>query len=562
MSKGSVVASCRPLFVLQPLVSARELPACGRLRCGRAAGGLQIALAKLIPKRKRRRGDVDTTKSDLSLLEFACKRGCGMVYCSAECSAVHEQEGHLVMCPSCSPAAKEFRKFALSTSETLLMAARVLAEFPFDYLNLHIGKMRPPVPWWLDGKADLSLDASNWGQQVEDGWTLLQVCLTLGQRDCNDGTKSLFFCLLQLIEEQCLPAYLPSPLVDYCLSLQTTENMKLKREFLNDVLGCDDVSSEVDLERALGQIIQSAESAFPPLNLLVFPPKDFPSEDCAIGHSCCPGFQVEARMINNAEGRAYLELCLVSLRTSPLPWLDVGCAEAKVATVALVSVLDSYSARESAMRSKFHDPNFLCVCLRCEGERGGYEKLSQTELSALASQALEEGRCEIAAEIWHILEGRGEINGSGSYRLGVALLALGRFAEARDVWRRAAVEFPNHPELQAQSDKEHSCDTSSTLLSRDDIDRIEFETLLPHGAFLSTTPVLSSVDCEEIINLAEAEAKERGGWATARHYAVPTTDLPMYSIPMAVPKLRVLLKRILPLMAKQFLWKSLKGVYV
>lgn len=37
--------------------------------------------------------------------------------------------------------------------------------------------------------------------------------------------------------------------------------------------------------------------------------------------------------------------------------------------------------------------------------------------------------------------------------------------------------------------------------------------------------------CRRIIDSAEAHANLRGGWTTSRHYSVPTTDLPLTSVP-------------------------------
>ena len=48
----------------------------------------------------------------------------------------------------------------------------------------------------------------------------------------------------------------------------------------------------------------------------------------------------------------------------------------------------------------------------------------------------------------------------------------------------------------------------------------------------STTEALLSVsECTSLIAAAEKHAKLRGGWSTQRHYAVPTTDLPLHDIP-------------------------------
>ena len=47
----------------------------------------------------------------------------------------------------------------------------------------------------------------------------------------------------------------------------------------------------------------------------------------------------------------------------------------------------------------------------------------------------------------------------------------------------------------------------------------------------SSNSVVSSEACAKAIELAEAHASATDGWTTARHFAVPTTDLPVHSSP-------------------------------
>ena len=59
---------------------------------------------------------------------------------------------------------------------------------------------------------------------------------------------------------------------------------------------------------------------------------------------------------------------------------------------------------------------------------------------------------------------------------------------------------------------------------------INLVTSIPQHAFVTHGhPVLSSAECRHVIAMAEAAASRYGGWSTSRHYAVPTTDLPIHS---------------------------------
>jgi len=43
--------------------------------------------------------------------------------------------------------------------------------------------------------------------------------------------------------------------------------------------------------------------------------------------------------------------------------------------------------------------------------------------------------------------------------------------------------------------------------------------------------LFTPAECAEAIDLAEAHTAEQGGWTTARHYSVPTTDIPIHEVP-------------------------------
>ena len=65
--------------------------------------------------------------------------------------------------------------------------------------------------------------------------------------------------------------------------------------------------------------------------------------------------------------------------------------------------------------------------------------------------------------------------------------------------------------------------------------------------WISRAPLLLPEDCARAIETAEAHARLRGGWTTSRHFEVPTTDLPMGTLPSLLPWFnRALADRILP----------------
>ncbi|CAM9853492.1 unnamed protein product, partial [Ectocarpus fasciculatus] len=181
------------------------------------------------------------------------------------------------------------------------------------------------------------------------------------------------------------------------------------------------------------------------------------------------------------------------------------------------------------------------------------------------------------------------LKGDALHGVGVALLAAGKFMEACRAWERGFRDAPNHPALRAQAEKEAAYrpkagDGANTRVcgggegpspdkqgkriisappakglhgggSSDDDTHLCFASIPGRAAdiFLSREPVLSPEECRGVIQAAEDYSQENGGWTTSRHYAVPTTDLPVHALESTLPWFRSLVRsRLFPALAKQF----------
>jgi hypothetical protein len=75
--------------------------------------------------------------------------------------------------------------------------------------------------------------------------------------------------------------------------------------------------------------------------------------------------------------------------------------------------------------------------------------------------------------------------------------------------------------------------------------------------YLSKQPIISPDEAATAISFAEEYADIHGGWSTDRHYAVPTTDIPVHTVPKLLQWFNHLLeKKIFPSLASQFFWSS------
>lgn len=156
--------------------------------------------------------------------------------------------------------------------------------------------------------------------------------------------------------------------------------------------------------------------------------------------------------------------------------------------------------------------------------------------------------------------------GNAYHGLGAACMESGLWREAREAWCHGLRLCPSHVALahEVQKDKAfNSCltDNDTVLLAGTEQLTLEDPLRLSFGAFekgepavfLTRSPLLSHAECARAIHLAERHAQDTGGWTTARHYAVPTTDLPLYAVPDLLRWFRnAMADRIGPLLASQF----------
>jgi hypothetical protein len=215
-------------------------------------------------------------------------------------------------------------------------------------------------------------------------------------------------------------------------------------------------------------------------------------------------------------------------------------------TVAYVAT----AAPRGVRRRELRKHGFDCACARCVLDAGSVAELAPADVHALCRQAQEEGRYEDAEGLMRALLARPAPPGAvpdaeASHALGVCQLAQGRWEEAHATWAAAAPSAHAHASLKAQVDKD-ACywpaeDAPTQASLRDAMCMVPTEDdmyLVPLSApprddmaVVTRVPLLAAEDCARAVAAAEEAAAKRGGWTTARHYAVPTTDIPLHEVP-------------------------------
>ena len=80
--------------------------------------------------------------------------------------------------------------------------------------------------------------------------------------------------------------------------------------------------------------------------------------------------------------------------------------------------------------------------------------------------------------------------------------------------------------------------------------------ILTYTIYLTSesAPLITNEECIFVIDAAEKySSNDAGGWSTARHYAVPTTDIPVHLIPEVNLWFKQILRnKIIPMLFKQY----------
>ena len=291
-------------------------------------------------------------------------------------------------------------------------------------------------------------------------------------------------------------------------------------------------------------------------------------------HSCCP-----ITMLDINDPRSPLEsLSWISLH-------DVGKEEHLNSYSVIDNLEDNVRSREAELK-KFFGSDFICTCSRCRYETSATDDLNQYQLKQLADLAMQQGRYSDSFELYesivHIKPSDDNfllanvLHAKAAAALGNASTSFvekghcdGYFLAAQRLWKEAGSDH-NDPEINIHVEKQRVFGTLDENYELDDssasTSTIQYSTYLRGKCFLTSesTPVLTEDECRFVIQTAEEYCNDSTGWTTARHYAVPTTDVPVHEI----TKLHHLfteelwLIRIRPLLRQQFKLKKNRQIFI
>jgi hypothetical protein len=266
-----------------------------------------------------------------------------------------------------------------------------------------------------------------------------------------------------------------------------------------------------------------------------------------------------------------------------LSWLALHDAEEEDllnSVSALTSLEDDVSTRAVELK-KLYGSEFTCTCIRCQYEKDTranksaddlLDYFNQKQLKRLADLAMQQVRFRDAFELYDLILRAHPRDGNVLHARAAASLAIasssfvdrghcgGYYLRAQRLWDEAGLVCRDHSDIALHVEKQRVYGTLASLNGSDTddisiVDNIQFSTYLNGKCFVTEkdTPLLSDEECRLVINVTEEHCNSTSGWSTSRHYAVPTTDIPIHEITKLHHLFTTLWSdRIRPLMRRQF----------
>jgi tetratricopeptide (TPR) repeat protein len=221
-------------------------------------------------------------------------------------------------------------------------------------------------------------------------------------------------------------------------------------------------------------------------------------------------------------------------------------ANAPTATCTIMPVLDSESNRDDAYQQR---TGSSCQCDRCQFELFGQADVASEPLARyyMARGSMETAKRVYTGALARTTESTTKLD--ILHALGAIELGLGNFMEAQRIWHEACGDdrAAQHAGLSLQREK-HTAYGYFHVEKNESYDvRCPIEYPLP-GAFVAR--VMDLEQCQKVIEWAETN----GGWTTGRHYAVPTHDIPVHTVPVLLAWFRdeLMCKIMNPLLVQYF----------
>ena len=175
---------------------------------------------------------------------------------------------------------------------------------------------------------------------------------------------------------------------------------------------------------------------------------------------------------------------------------------------------------------------------------------SSEDTNSIKSQEAAEWKVQAESDLWHAM--------------GAVILSQQKFATAQEHWKNGSRYQCIHKQISEQLEKQRAYQYFDPLVEpypRETIRQFKKQiiknetnaTVNNNQSIFVASEVIDIETCHKLVAWAKDYALDNGGWTASRHYAVPTTDLPIHKVPKLSVWFREWMPKILfPLLQDQF----------
>ena len=214
---------------------------------------------------------------------------------------------------------------------------------------------------------------------------------------------------------------------------------------------------------------------------------------------------------------------------------------------------DTFQERQASFQHFFGGGS--CACVRCHSERTPHTfPTNVRDVIRLGHLHFQQNRLEEAltcyrhavqvdtslVDVWHAI--------------GAVLLTQNKFLEAQRHWRDAVDEHPfleRNTGISLQLTKQRAYGYFKKAHNHESTTQVglpDFKSYFDGKCFITDEPVASQEQCTQIVEWAESVE-----WTATRHYAVPTCDVPVHTVPQLLAWFNQWMdSTVRPLLSKQF----------
>ena len=367
-------------------------------------------------------------------------------------------------------------------------------------------------------------DEHNWC--LQEGWTWIQDVISWN--DC----RRLFHYVVDRVQF----VTVPHPLYHYStktLFQLTDEEFDDVRKICQTTAGMPTIANTNRLRASQHLLDYIAQQPDRMIGILFDGPhledESPPSNKLPVWHrSCLANCTLEVTMVESSNRTQFQcdWIALYDLEEDEIPTIGRGGRRSPVGCACVKCLYEKNPSLLSKYMSENSDTRTTSMVLRLAHDSFQQEKYSDAkQLYHLCHSAYRKlGDISKAADVWHTI--------------GAVELAQNHFVTAQEHWRNSRQQpeqysdaYQRHEGIALQLEKQEKYQYFEPLMSRGAAPLSE----LPYESWGSnlfvTHDMVTAETCQQLIDWALEHVSHQGGWTTSRHYAVPTTDVPVHQVP-------------------------------